>query len=216
MRFATVRIMYSRTEPAILPSRLRAASSSAFHPALSRAARAVAVLAVALAAGCATATNVSSHVDRGVDFSRYRTFDWGPADALPTGDPRLDRDPFFKDQLQGAVEMTLGARGIQLAAGDATPDLRIHYHANVSERLDVAGADRRMGYCQGDGCQTVTAHEASTIVLDVVDTKTNRVVWRGWAQEPLEPLLGNRDTMATHIRAAVTRMLAQMPATTAR
>ncbi len=203
-------------EPPTLPPHTRSIRRLARVPAVWPAVWAFAVLTSSLAAGCATAANVSSHVERGIDFSRYRTFDWGPADALPTGDPRLDRDPNFKDQLQGAVEMTLGARGIQLAAGGATPDLRIHYHANVSERLDVAAADRRMGYCQGDACQTVTAHEASTIVLDVVDTKTNRVVWRGWAQEPLEPLLGNRDTMTSHIRSAVTRMLAQMPTTTAR
>jgi len=36
--------------------------------------------------GCAT-MNVSSHVERGVDFAQYKTYDWGPADALPTGDP---------------------------------------------------------------------------------------------------------------------------------
>lgn len=177
---------------------------------------AVAVLTAGVLAGCATAS-VSSHVESGVDFSRYRSFDWGPADGLPTGDPRLDKDPFFKDQLQGAVEKTLGARGIQLAAGGATPDLRIHYHANVSERIDVVGADRRMGYCQNADCQgRVEAYEAGTIVIDVVDTRTNRVVWRGWAREPLEPLLDNRDTLAARIQSAVARMLAQMPSATAR
>ena len=35
--------------------------------------------------GCAT-MNVSSHVQRGLDVSRYHTYDWGPADALPAGD----------------------------------------------------------------------------------------------------------------------------------
>jgi hypothetical protein len=178
--------------------------------------RAAAFLAAAVLAGCATA-QVSSHVERGTDFSRYRTFDWGPADALPTGDARLDRDAFFKDQLQGAVEKTLGARGVLLVTGGATPDLRIHYHANVSERLDVVGADRRMGYCQAADCQgRVEAYESATLVLDVVDTKTNQVVWRGWSQEPLAPLLDNRDTLATHLQSAVARMLAQLPTATAR
>ncbi len=183
---------------------------------LALAALALAATTVGALAGCATA-NVSSHVERGLDFSRYRTFDWGPADALPTGDARLDKDPFFKDQLQGAVEKTLGARGIQLVTGGATPDLRMHYHANVSERLDVVGADRKMGYCQAADCQGhVESYEAGTIVLDVIDTRTNRVVWRGWSQEPLAPLLDDRDTLAAHIQAAVARMLAQLPTGTAR
>ena len=50
--------------------------------------------------GCAT-MRVSSHVERGLDFSQDRTFDWGPPDALPLGDPRLDKDPFFRDQVEG-------------------------------------------------------------------------------------------------------------------
>jgi hypothetical protein len=33
-------------------------------------------------------------------FSQYRTFDWGLPDTLPIGDPRLDRDPFFRETAQ--------------------------------------------------------------------------------------------------------------------
>ena len=66
-----------------------------------------------LIAGCATTMTVSSHVDRAVDFAHYRTYDWGPADALPTGDARLDANPFFKDHLQGEVEKQLAAKGFE-------------------------------------------------------------------------------------------------------
>jgi len=62
---------------------------------------------------CATTMSVGSHVGRGVDVARYRTYDWEPADALPMGDPRLDRNPFFQDRVQGAVEKQLAARGFQ-------------------------------------------------------------------------------------------------------
>ena len=71
--------------------------------------RVASVVASALFIGaCATTMSVSSHVARGVDVARYRTCDWGPADDLPTGDPRLDRNPFFQDHLQGAVERQCG------------------------------------------------------------------------------------------------------------
>jgi len=56
----------------------------------------VAGLLIVFSIGCAAMT-VSSHLDRLADFGTYRTWDWGPADALPTGDPRLDHNPFFKD-----------------------------------------------------------------------------------------------------------------------
>jgi len=165
----------------------------------------LALLAMATAA-CATTMNVSSHVDREVDFSRYQTFDWGPADALPTGDPRLDANPFFKDHLQGEVERQLTRRGFTLAKPGAA-DLLIHYHAHITERIDVASVDKSYGY----GGQ-VRDYEAGTIVIDVVDARTNKVVWRGWAQDAVKGMLANEDTMAAKIDEAVTRMLARLPA----
>jgi hypothetical protein len=162
-------------------------------------------------AGCASSIAVSSHVARDLDFSRYRSFDWGPADALPTGDPRLDRDPFFTDRLQGAVERHLADRGIALSRSEA-PDLLIHYHANIRERLDVDGIDHAHGYCDPANCPpTTTTYEAGTLVLDVVDARTNRLVWRGWAQHSVEDMLHDPDRMTRTIDRAVTAMLKRLP-----
>jgi len=154
---------------------------------------------------------VSSHVDRGINFARYRTYDWGPADALPTGDPRLDRNPFFKDHVEGAVEKQLAARGLEMSTS-GTPDLFIHYHASINQRIDVNRVDRRYGYCYGVDCPSdVIEYEAGTLVLDIVDSRTNRVIWRGWAQDTVEGVLDNEDAMARQINEAITRMLARLP-----
>ena len=154
---------------------------------------------------------VSSHVDRGIDFARYRTYDWGPADALPTGDPRLDKNPFFKDHVEGAVEKQLAARGLEMSKS-GTPDLLIHYHASINQRIDVNRVDRRYGYCYGVDCPSdVIEYEAGTLVLDIVDSRTNRVIWRGWAQDTVERVLDNEDAMARQINEAVKRMLARLP-----
>jgi hypothetical protein len=160
--------------------------------------------------GCAT-MNVSSHVERGLDISKYHTYDWGPADALPTGDPRLDKDPFFKDHVQGAVEKSMAARGFEWAT-TGSPDLRIHFHANISERMEIDRLDRDRGYCSGDGCTpAVMTYEAGTLVIDVIDTRTNKLVWRGWAQHAVKGMLQNQDTMARQIDEAVTRMFVRFP-----
>jgi hypothetical protein len=170
---------------------------------------AAAVLAASSA--CAVAMTVSSHVDRDLNFTQYRTYDWGPADALPTGDPRLDRDPFFKDQVQGAVERQLASRGLELSSTGA-PDLLIHYHANITERIDVGRADREYGACPTGDCPDVW-YEAGTLVIDFMDARTNQLVWRGWAQNSVEDMLRDRDKMADTIDQAVTRMLKQLPRT---
>ena len=169
------------------------------------------VVLVALFLGaCATTMSVSSHVARGADFARYHTYDWGPADDLPTGDPRLDGNPFFQDHLQGAVERQLAARGFERSAS-GTPDLLVHYHASIDQRLDVHDVNRRYGHCLGDECQAeITTYEAGTLVLDIVDTRTNDVIWRGWAQDSVEGVLDNPDKMARQINEAVQRMLARL------
>lgn len=164
-----------------------------------------------VAVGCATTMTISSHVERGLDMSRYRTYDWGPADALPTGDPRLDKSPFFQDHMQGAVEKAFARKGVERVVS-ADPDLLVHYHANIARRFDVNTVDRRFGYCSGSGCGTgVSEYEAGTLVLDIVDARTNRVIWRGWAQDSIERALNDPDRMAEQIDEAVTRMMAMFP-----
>lgn len=165
---------------------------------------------VSVAVGCATMT-AGSHVDRTHDFSSHRTFDWGPPDELPTGDPRLDEDPFFQDNVLGAIEKQLAARGLVLSRAGEEPDLRIHYHAVVTSRINVGRVDRERGYCTGDCLPDVTEYEAGTLVVDVIDTRDNRVVWRGWAQDALGDILEDRDEMVRKINEAVTRILEQLP-----
>jgi hypothetical protein len=154
---------------------------------------------------------VSSHVEHGLDFSQYQSYDWDPADALPTGDPRLDGDPFFKDHVQGAVEKQLALRGLELASS-GTPDLLIHYHANITQRIDVDAIDRAYGYRFADDYAAgVFEYEAGTLVIDMVDSRTNRLIWRGWAQNSVKDMLDDPDKMATMIDEAVTRMLSRLP-----
>lgn len=173
------------------------------------------VVAVVMAAsGCAAAINVSSHRGTNQDWSGYHTFAWAPADALPTSDPRLDDNLVFTDRMHGTVAAGLADRGWS-PASTASPDVLIHYHANVSTRLNVARIDQAYGSCPGAACpEGFGEYEAGTIVLDFVDARTQRLIWRGWAQTNLDELLSDSDRMARTIKQAVTRMLDGLPAPT--
>lgn len=156
--------------------------------------------------------NVSSHVQPNVTIAAYHSFDWGPADALPTGDPRLDQDPFFQDHMLGEVERQLAKRGLSRASSPEQADLVVHYHAVIQPRIDVNRVDRDYGYCYDEACTTrVMEYESGTLVLDVVDRKTNRLIWRGWAQESVDRMLKSRDGMATEIARAVDGMFERFP-----
>ena len=169
------------------------------------------IVSTIAATACASATmNVSSHVERGLDFAQYRSYDWGPADALPTGDPRLDKDPFFHDHMQGAVEKQLASKGFERVT-TGSPDLLIHYHTSIDERIDVGQVDREAGSCAEPYCGGLAYYEMGTLVIDIVDARTNRLVWRGWAQDAMNDVLTNRDLMTLRINESVSRMFERLP-----
>ena len=161
------------------------------------------------AAGCAT-MNVSSHLERNVTFSDYVTYNWGPPDNLPVGDPRLDNNPFFRDHVMGAVEKQLLAKGYEQAV-TGQPDLLIHYHASVNQRLDVYQVDSQYGYCYGNCNPQVVDFEEGTLMVDIVDAKTNKVVWRGWAQDTMNGIIDNQQRLEKQVDEGVTKMMLLLP-----
>lgn len=170
----------------------------------------VLLLLAAAAAGCATLT-VSAHIERNINFAEYVTYDWGPPDNLPVGDPRLDNNPFFRDRLHGAIERQLGLKGYERAlTGD--PDLLVHYHASVTQRVDVYAADIQYGYCYGN-CQQpqVTDYEQGTLIVDIVDAKTSKVIWRGWSQDVMNGVIDNQDRLDKQVDDGVTKMMQLLP-----
>ncbi len=173
---------------------------------------AIALLALG-AAGCAT-MSVASHREVNVDFAQFHTWDWGQADALPTGDPRLDSNQAFNDSLQGAIEKTLATRGLARAPRGGKPDLLVHYHANVSQRFQVGEPD--VNCVPGNCAPSTIEYEQGTLVLDVVDTRTDKVVWRGWAQDSVQGIIDNQERLEQLVNEAVTKILAQFPVSPAK
>jgi hypothetical protein len=166
------------------------------------------VSALALA-GCATLT-VNSYADRAADFARYRTFAWGPEEQLSTGDPRLDNNPFFHERVQAQIEKQLAARGLEKATSGGA-DLTVHYHTSITQEIQAGTADRQYGYCEGEGCLPYV-YDAGTLLIDLVDTRSNRVIWRGWAKGSVDGVIENQDWMEERIDQAVARIMERFPA----
>lgn len=171
-----------------------------------RLALAFVIAGATLAAACAT-MRIGSYVERGTDFSRYHTYAWGPADALPIGDPRLDNNPIFRDYLQGAVERGLTTHNLLLVPQSAKPDVLVHFHGSVRQIFDVAAADRDHGFNVGKDVSVVD-YDEGTLVIDMIDARTNRLIWRGWAVDSLSGILDRQDRMEKKLNQAVTQMLA--------
>lgn len=165
----------------------------------------VAVIAAGLA-GCAP-VRVNSYSERAVDFSRYRTYAWSPTVHGPTGDPRLDDNRFFHERVRADIESGLNRRGYEAAAA-GEPDLIVHYHASVTQEIDVATVDA--AYCETNDCRPYV-YEAGTLLIDLVDARTSRIVWRGWAEGSIEGAIDDQRFMEQRVDEAVDRILERLP-----
>lgn len=172
-------------------------------------AAAVALAAVTFA-GCAP-MRVESFAERGADFTRLRTYVWAQTNALSTGDPRLDNNPFFQRRLQSDIEAQLATRGMQKAIDDMPADVVLHYHASVTQQISANGLDQDSPRCEpGTDC-TPNVYEKGSLVLDFVDRATNKLIWRGWANTALDNVVDNQRALEETIDEAVRKILARLP-----
>lgn len=166
----------------------------------------IAAAAMLLVTGCAS-MRIGTYVSRDTDFSRYATYAWAQADALPIGDARLEHNPIFMDSLQGAVERGLRAHRLLLVPAAEHPDLLVHFHGSVRQVLDVASASRSHEHGVSEEFEIVD-YDEGTLIVDLVDARTERLVWRGWAIDSLTGILDSQDRMEQKVNEAVARMLA--------
>jgi hypothetical protein len=158
--------------------------------------------------GCAT-LRVNSYLERGADFARYRSYAWSPREALSTGDPRLDNNRFFSQRVEDAVDTQLAARGYEKATA-GTADLLIHIHARVDQRIDGGAIDREYRRCDAEDCRP-QVYDAGTLLVDLLDRRTNRLAWRGWAECSFDGVIDDQHWMEETIDKAVARILARLP-----
>ena len=165
----------------------------------------VAGSALALAA-CAT-TNVRSFVERDIDVGQYRTYSWGSAGERATGDPRLDNNQFFQERIQAAVERHLNARGFEKTTAEAF-DLLVRYHTSVEQLVNPNGVDRPYAPCEK--CEPYV-YDAGSIVIDLVDARTHRLVWRGWAEGGIDGVINDQKWMEKRVDDTVARIMERLP-----
>jgi uncharacterized protein DUF4136 len=164
-----------------------------------------ALLATTLA-GCAT-LHVYSFVERGADVRHYRSYNWAVEPSRATGDPRLDSNPFFDDRIHMAVEKELAKRGFEKADA-AEAQLRLNYHASITQEIDLGAADADLGICYS--CAP-TVYDAGTLLIDLVDNHTGKLVWRGWAEGGLNDAIDSQDLMEARIDETVRRIFERLP-----
>jgi hypothetical protein len=138
--------------------------------------RILSALALASAmAAVAYAQKVTTDSAPGAQFANYRTYAWTPGTPSPVSitEQRIHQD----------VNTQLQAKG--LAQVDANPDLYVA--TNVTRQtvpeLISNGFGPWWGY--GSGFATVQTYTKGTLIVDLYDAGTKKMVWRGVATATL-------------------------------
>jgi hypothetical protein len=146
----------------------------------------MAVMGVALAvAGGAWAQDVKVDFDQSVNFLAIKTF----SIKLGTGWGNEFAEKRVMDELTAAIT----AKGWTVAP-DAQADAQVVFHGAGEKKRDLntfysgmGGGYRGWGWGGGMGTATTTVNEylVGTLVVDVFDTKSKSLIWRGIAQDQL-------------------------------
>lgn len=146
-----------------------------------------AALALALAVGgCASAIDVRTMVAPEADFTTQRTFRVLDAPVRRDGRPTTGADdPMVNNSianraLRERITNAFVARGYSLVETD--PDLAVAFYASAKEELDVSvwdyGYPIRSRWPRPAYQQTITEVTEGSVVVDVIDPRTQELLWR--------------------------------------
>ena len=151
-----------------------------------RTARGMAVVAWSAIAGCSS-LSYNQDFDPAVDFSKYKTYTWmevaEPEKQRPRGMSEL-----VEKRIVAAVDANLAAKGY--TKQDAGPtDFVVHFMATTQEKIDFNTYYTGWGYYGWYGGSQVVADQYTegTLIIDVFDSATKGLAWRGTATGTVDP-----------------------------
>jgi hypothetical protein len=140
-----------------------------------------AALAIVVLSIPALAQKVETDYDHSVNFTQYHTYSWGHVHAT---------DPVFEQRMRDAVDRALQAKGWQQVptGGDATVTAVAIRRNRAEYNTFYTGLGpgwRWHGW--GGGMETTTVEKipVGTLVVDIYETGSERLVWRGLAHDQL-------------------------------
>src|SRR3954468_6720577 len=159
----------------------------------------VTALALIVLSACAS-LEVKTEQELETDFSRYHTYAW--IEGAPGG-----REPSLESQIQTAVDRELPFKRLQRVEKGGSPDLYVSICVTVEE--DRVVQPDQWGYDLGT--VGVSGSRASvlprgTLLVDLVDSGSRRLVWRGQASQAVD-----REASEETIRKAVREIFRPYP-----
>jgi len=156
------------------------------------------------------AQQVKTDYDRSTDFSQYKTYSWGSVQT---------QNPLFIDRIKTAVNSALAAKGWTQAESDGNVSVMAmemtQSHQTLNTYYDSVGGGwgwgRRFGG-GGDGFGEATTtqdtYRVGTLVVDLFDSSTKNLIWRGSLSDVLSD---KSDKNIKNLNKGVVKMFDHFP-----
>ena len=141
-----------------------------------------------------SAQKIQYQVDSAADFSKYKTYKWADIKVL---DPSLQN---LETRLTRALDLELTGKGLTKSNTD-TFDVLIGYQAS-SDKEEIE-------YTTIYGGRVLTIHTGQ-IALDIYDSATHELVWRGTASKKIS-LKAKPEKQEANIVKCVHKLLENYP-----
>jgi hypothetical protein len=157
--------------------------------------------------GCALAllaAKVTTDYDHKADFSQYHTYSWMSVKA---------GDPLWTERITEAVNQELSAKGWVNRAEGGDASVSAFGSTHVQPRLETfyngfGGGWFWRGFGDGVAYTTIDRIPIGTLVVDIFDTPTKKLIWRGTASDALSD---KPDTNEKKLEKAVAEMFKHFP-----
>jgi hypothetical protein len=149
------------------------------------------------------AQQVKTDYDRNTSFNQFKTYSWSSVKT---------KDPLLVDRIKSAINSTLTAKG--LTQVDSGGDLSINAMEITRDKqtlntfYDGGFGGWRWGGGFGDATTTTETYKVGTLVVDMFNTQSKELVWRGSSSDTLS---NKSDKNIKNLNKGVEKMFKHFP-----
>ena len=141
----------------------------------------IALVALAATMVACSTLEINTDYDPGTDFSKYKTF------TLKHGEKA--KDNISVERFENALASALAAKGLTQTPDGGDLTMFAHFVLGKETQFNTTGYGYGGwgGWRWGGGMQTTTVQEIpkGTVIVDLVDAKSTKAVWRGIAKDTI-------------------------------
>ncbi len=156
-------------------------------------------------AGCSQMMEVNQ-VYSDVDFATFKTYAWMPRPQGQIGEP-TGRQKYLEDALTKTIEEKLAAKGFEKVSEN--PDVLVGYWYGLADQ-ETGTVDFTMEYVNQYSERKLWDSGGGVIRVDLVNPKTNTLVWRGTARGAVN-IDPTREMVEKNVERAMSKIFAQYP-----